>query len=169
MPHPLNFYIDKSGNIYLPFIGVSPTSRRVGWWEFCFCRPFADGIFVMHRHKAYHFSSLTGKITKVSGKYPVKGKTLGKNKSDKRQDKRQQNSCKLTKFRDSPQIFRGELKIKKYRKRNKNTNHFWGWQNIGRKIFLEDLWVLSGNHLFDCFYNDLTVVTKVNICMVYIC
>ena len=119
-----------------------------------FRRRFADGIFGKCPHKAYCFCSLKGKITKVSGKYPVKGKTLGKNKGDKRQDKRQQSSCKLTKFPDSPQIFRGELKIKKYRKRNKNTNHFGGWQNIGRKIFLEDLFVLP-------FFSGTIALTKV--------
>ncbi|MBQ7120600.1 MAG: hypothetical protein IJO09_10325, partial [Oscillospiraceae bacterium] len=90
-----------------------------------FRRRFADGFFGRCPHKAYHFPSLTGKITKVSGKYPVKGKTLGKNKSVKRQDKRQQNSCKLTKFPDSPQIFRGELKIKKYRKNKCHPQSFW--------------------------------------------
>ncbi len=54
-----------------------------------FRRRFADGIFGRCPHKAYLFPSLPGKITKISGKYPAKGKTSGKNKSDKRQDKRQ--------------------------------------------------------------------------------
>ena len=75
-----------------------------------FRRRFADGFFGKCPHNACCFSSLTGKITKVSGKHPAKGKTLGKNKSGKCQDKRQQNSCKLTKFPDSPANFPGRDK-----------------------------------------------------------
>ena len=94
-------------------VGQSYAGEQKRQFAPIFRRRFADGIFGRCPHKAYHFSSLTGKITKVSGKYPAKGKPLGKNKSGKRQDKRQQNSCKLTKFPDSPQIFRGEIKVKK--------------------------------------------------------
>ena len=150
-------------------VGQSYAGEQKRQFAPIFRRRFADGIFGRCPHKAYLFPSLAGKTAKLSGNPSPPGKSLGKNKRCKSQDKRQQNSCKLTEFPDSSQIFRGEIKIKKQRKNKCHPQSFRGWQNIGREIFLVYTRVLPGNHLFDCFYDNLTVVTKVNICMVYIC
>ena len=93
-------------------VGQSYVREQKRQFVSIFRRRFADGFSQRCPHKAYHSHSLTGKITKVSGKHPAKGKTLGKNKSGKCQDKRQQSSCDVTKFPDSPQIFRGEINVK---------------------------------------------------------
>ena len=162
-------FVGCGGRIWTNDLRVMSTSKPVGQsyvreqkrqFAPIFRRRFADRISQSRPHKAYHFPSLTGKITKVSGKCPFKGKTLGKNKSDKRQDKRQQKSCKLTKFPDSPQIFRGRAKNKEYRKRFWKIGRFTDkkisdayrdiWFRIADGIFV---WVLA-----DTKCNDILAI-----------
>ena len=70
MPHPLNFYIDKSGNIFLYAVG-EPTGGRC---YFCFRLPFADRISQSHPRKSYRFCSLPGKSANVLGNPSRQGK-----------------------------------------------------------------------------------------------
>ena len=125
-------------------VGQSYAGEQKRQFAPIFRRRFADGIFGRCPHKAYLFPSLPGKITKVSGKHPAKGKSLGKNKRCKSQDKRQQNSCKLTKFPDSPQIFQGELKIKNNAKINAIPNHFGDGRTSVEKYSLKTFGFFPG-------------------------
>ena len=91
---------------------ASETSDEVLHLPSHFRRPFADENPQRCPRKSCHFCFLPGKSTKVSGNPSPQGKTLGKNKRCKFQDKRQQSGRTSANFPDSLKNLREETKIK---------------------------------------------------------